>query len=94
MQAFRALAEDNGICIAAAKSVYSSSRAEEFDKIVESLEATPTAHVVVCFCEGHTVQKLLTATSRKGKAGKYLLIGRYATSGSCPPPPPIAPAFM
>nr|XP_054752817.1 metabotropic glutamate receptor 1-like [Lytechinus pictus] len=75
MQAFRALAEERGICIAASASISSGSKPSEFDKIVDTLDSAPTAHVVVCFCEGITVTKLLKATRRKDKIGKYLVIG-------------------
>ncbi|XP_041461198.1 metabotropic glutamate receptor 1-like [Lytechinus variegatus] len=75
MQAFRALAEERGICIAASASISSGSKPSEFDKIVDTLDKAPTAHVVVCFCEGITVTKLLKATRRKDKIGKYLVIG-------------------
>ncbi|XP_071495537.1 metabotropic glutamate receptor 1-like [Diadema antillarum] len=75
IQAFRAIADERGICIAVAKGIPLPATPADHDKVIDELEETPTAHVVVCFCEGGTVTALLQATRRKGKVGKYLFIG-------------------
>nr|KAG5710967.1 hypothetical protein BaRGS_013701 [Batillaria attramentaria] len=76
MEMFTDLAGFHNVCIASTDSVASSDSDHEFDRVVDTLKKTPNASVVVCFCEGITVQKLLKAFSRKGVAGKFLIIGR------------------
>ncbi|KAK7503016.1 hypothetical protein BaRGS_00005642 [Batillaria attramentaria] len=69
MEMFTDLAGFHNVCIASTDSVASSDSDHEFDRVVDTLKKTPNASVVVCFCEGITVQKLLKAFSRKGVAG-------------------------
>ena len=76
MKRFTDLVVAQNICIASTDSVASSDSDLEFDRVVDTLRKTPNASVVVCFCEGITVQKLLQAISRQGVEGKFLIIGR------------------
>ncbi|XP_046583358.1 metabotropic glutamate receptor 1-like [Haliotis rubra] len=75
MQAFKAKAEERGICIATTNSVSSSGTDEEFDKVIQNLKSRPNASVVVCFCEGLTIKALLKAMERNDVEGKFLFIG-------------------
>lgn len=76
MERFSDLAKSYNICIASTDSVASADADIEFDRVVDTLKKTPNASVVVCFCEGITVQKLLKALKRKGVHGKFIIIGR------------------
>ncbi|KAL8560212.1 hypothetical protein ACOMHN_021706 [Nucella lapillus] len=75
METFTDLAGSYNICIASTDSVASSDTDLGFDRVVDTLKKTPNASVVVCFCEGITVKKLLRAISRKGMDGRFLIIG-------------------
>ncbi|XP_076445848.1 LOW QUALITY PROTEIN: metabotropic glutamate receptor 5-like [Babylonia areolata] len=75
MKMFTDLAATYNICIASTDSVASSDTDPEFDRVVDTLRRTPNATVVVCFCEGITVKKLLKALSKKGADGRFLIIG-------------------
>jgi citrate lyase beta subunit len=76
MEMFRDLAGSYNICIAEEDSVASNDEDMEFDRVVDNLKKAPNASVVVCFCEGHTVRRLLQAMVRKGVDGKFMIIGR------------------
>ena len=77
MEMFTDLASSYNICVATTDTVASSDRDHEFDQVVTRLQLTQQASVVVCFCEGITVKKLLSAIKRKDVYGKFLIIGRY-----------------
>ncbi|CAM1291850.1 GRM1 (predicted) [Pycnogonum litorale] len=75
MDAFSDLASLAGICIAVKDSVLSNAKDEDFDTVIEKLLLYPKAKVIVCFCEGMTLRRLLIATERLGVAGQFLIIG-------------------
>ncbi|XP_022100465.1 metabotropic glutamate receptor 1-like [Acanthaster planci] len=75
MEVFRDLATKAGICIATYGSINSNSSPDKFDKVIQNLLSTPTAQVVVCFCEGKTIHNLMSATRRLGLSGRFLFIG-------------------
>ncbi|XP_076466154.1 uncharacterized protein LOC143297622 [Babylonia areolata] len=75
MEMFTDLVASYNICIASTDNVASSDSKLEFDRVVDTLKKTPNASVVVCFCEGITVKKLLQAISRKRVDGRFLIIG-------------------
>ncbi|RUS80043.1 hypothetical protein EGW08_012213, partial [Elysia chlorotica] len=75
MEAFKDRATEKGICFGAEDNIASSAEDKEFDTVVDKLLMTPNATVVVCFCEGLTVRKLMEATRRKNVEGAFLLIG-------------------
>ncbi|XP_038078721.1 metabotropic glutamate receptor 1-like [Patiria miniata] len=75
MEVFKDLAMKAGICIATYDSINSHSPPEKFDKVIRNLLQTPTARVVVCFCEGKTITNLMEATRRLGLSGRFLFIG-------------------
>ena len=80
MEAFKDRASEKGICFGAEDNIASSAADEDFDTVVDNLLKKPNATVVVCFCEGMTVHKLMRATRRKNAEGAFLLIGRYERS--------------
>uniref|UniRef100_A0A8C4NNS6 Glutamate receptor, metabotropic 5b n=1 Tax=Eptatretus burgeri TaxID=7764 RepID=A0A8C4NNS6_EPTBU len=76
MEVFRELAAEENICIAYADKIYSNAEELRFDDIVRKLAGyLPHAQVVVCYCEGMTVRRLLMAMRRQKLTGKFLLVG-------------------
>lgn len=75
IQAFRELALKADICIAVEDSVLSTAADEVFDNVINNLRHDLSAGVVVCFCEGLTVQGLLRATKRLNVSNQFLFIG-------------------
>ncbi|ESO92203.1 hypothetical protein LOTGIDRAFT_121187, partial [Lottia gigantea] len=63
------------VCISSSGSVSSTADEMTYEKVIDRLERTPNATVVVCFCEGMTVRNLLKAAKRKNVVQKYLFIG-------------------
>lgn len=80
MDAFGDLAQEAGICIASKDSVFSNAKDQAFDIVIKKLLDYPTSKVVICFCEGMTIRRLLVAIERLGVVGKFLIIGRYVIS--------------
>ena len=78
MKEFTDLIREAGVCQATADGVSNNAKDAEYDQVVENLLKTKSARVVVCFCEGMTVRRLLEATRRKDAVGKFLFIGRWA----------------
>ena len=76
MQAFREIAEKNDVCVAREDSVLSTAEDSVFDEVLRNLNEDPFANVVVCFCEGFTMQGLLNATKRLNLTGRFVFIGR------------------
>jgi hypothetical protein len=77
MLEFQAMAEDAGLCRATEEKIKTNADNSSFDDVIDSLMETPSARVVICFCEGMTVRRLFMATERRGVAGRFLIIGRY-----------------
>lgn len=76
MQAFRELAERNGVCVAREDAVLSTAEESVFDGVLTNLDQDRFANVVVCFCEGMTMRGLLGATKRLNLTGRFVFIGR------------------
>ncbi|KAL7030586.1 hypothetical protein ACKWTF_006714 [Chironomus riparius] len=66
IQAFRELADKNNICIA---------KEDSFQELIRNLEEDEKAHVIVCFCEGLTVRKLLMAIKYLNLTNNFIIIG-------------------
>ncbi|CAL4121485.1 unnamed protein product, partial [Meganyctiphanes norvegica] len=75
MQAFKELAEKNNICIAKDDSVLSNAEDDTFDEVLRHIMEDEQANVVVCFCEGMTVKRLLQAAHRLNVTSRFLFIG-------------------
>ncbi|XP_029458151.1 metabotropic glutamate receptor 5 isoform X1 [Rhinatrema bivittatum] len=76
MEAFKDMSAKDGICIAHSYKIYSNAGEHNFDKLVKKLRShLPKARVVVCFCEGMTVRRLLMAMRRESLTGEFLLLG-------------------
>ncbi|XP_043266635.1 metabotropic glutamate receptor 1-like [Venturia canescens] len=75
MQAFRELAERNGVCVAREDAVLSTAEESVFDGVLTNLDQDRFANVVVCFCEGMTMRGLLGATKRLNLTGRFVFIG-------------------
>ncbi|KAJ8026655.1 Metabotropic glutamate receptor 1 [Holothuria leucospilota] len=73
--AFKNLAHLDGICIASSEEISDTAADEEVDDVVRKLLETTTAKVVICFCQGETVRKLLNATKRMNIKNRFLFIG-------------------
>lgn len=77
MEEFKNVAKDHGVCIATSEVVSSQGGTEQFDELVTALHKAEKASVVICFCEGRTVKRLLQATKRMfNDTGNFLIIGR------------------
>ena len=61
-----------------AKKVVNEEDAAAHDEVIDALWETDGARVVVCFCEGLTIRRLLEAAARKGHRDHFLFLGRYA----------------
>ncbi|XP_075551881.1 metabotropic glutamate receptor 5-like isoform X2 [Dermacentor variabilis] len=72
---FTSRAKDAGICVANSHAIPTDADDEDYDSVVRSIDKFGTARVVVCFCEGFTVQALINATARLRVAGKYIFFG-------------------
>ena len=70
------MAKKAGLCEATSDKVSNNADDEAYDNVIENLKRTENARVVVCFCEGMTVRKLIKAAARKGAKGHFLFIGR------------------
>ncbi|XP_062537506.1 metabotropic glutamate receptor 1-like isoform X2 [Armigeres subalbatus] len=75
IQAFRELAERNGVCIAREDSILSNADDESFSDVLRNIVQDASAKVVVCFCEGLTVRGLLKAMKNLNMTDRFLLIG-------------------
>ncbi|KAG5684310.1 hypothetical protein PVAND_013545 [Polypedilum vanderplanki] len=75
IQAFRELADKNNICIAKEDSILSTDDDEKFQELIKNLEQDEKAHVIVCFCEGLTVRKLLIAIKNLNLTNNFIIIG-------------------
>ena len=76
IQAFRELTHNLNICIARDESIPTLAPDEAYDYVIGQLLQDKNANVVVCFCEGKTVNGLLAATKRMNVTRKFLIIGR------------------
>lgn len=76
MNTFKQLAEENDICIASEHTIYDDTKKDELDDIVRKFDQNRNAKVVVCFCEGYDVRRLLEATKRTNKLHNFVFIGR------------------
>ncbi|XP_078618482.1 metabotropic glutamate receptor 1-like [Branchiostoma floridae x Branchiostoma japonicum] len=72
---FKALVKKEGVCIATSDQVEYDADNDRYDNVVRNLQSTPSAHVVVCFCQGNTVRGLLAAMERLNTTGQFLLLG-------------------
>lgn len=76
IQAFRELADKSGVCIArSTKPILSNDDEDKYNEIMNDLIEDKKANVVVCFCEGMTIQGLLKAIKRLELEDRFLLIG-------------------
>lgn len=76
MQEFRTMARKVNLCEATSDKVSNNADDDDFDNVIENLKRTENARVVICFCEGMTVRRLLEASKRKNAMGHFLFIGR------------------
>lgn len=75
------IADNNDIYVDHYKDISSDDKQAKFDHIVKKYQSKGTK-VVVCFCEGETVKKLLEAVKklklRKNlETNPFVFIGRY-----------------
>lgn len=77
IQAFRELAEKSGVCVAREDSALSTAEDSVFDGVLRNLNQDSNAKIVVCFCEGMTMNGLLKASKRLNMTGRFMYIGRY-----------------
>ncbi|KAL1482257.1 hypothetical protein MTO96_033915 [Rhipicephalus appendiculatus] len=75
---FTSRAKASGICVANSQAIPTDADDEYYNAVVRSIGRFGTVKVVVCFCEGLTVQALINATTRLNVAGKYVFFGRWA----------------
>ena len=76
MEAFKDGMKKSGVCIAASDSVGGNADNKTYDAVLDNLISTSNARVVICFCEGGTVRRLILAMKRKNLIGHFLIIGR------------------
>lgn len=77
LQVFREYADREGICVAKEYSILSNDVDHEYDRLLMRIMEEPKARVIVCFCEGETVNAILKAIRRFNQTGHFLLVGRY-----------------
>jgi subtilase family serine protease len=53
----------------------SNDEDEKFQELIKNLEEDEKAHVIVCFCEGLTVRKLLMAIKYLNMTNNFIIIG-------------------
>ncbi|XP_059166231.1 metabotropic glutamate receptor 5-like [Physella acuta] len=75
MDKFKDIAKQMGVCIAQSENIATMADDESYDSLVSNLMQSANASVVVCFCEGGMVRRLLQAMIRKNVEGRYLVIG-------------------
>ena len=80
MQAFREYADSENICIDKELSILSNDDDDEYDRLLTRLLEEPKTRVIVCFCEGETVNAILKAIRRFNKTGHFLLVGRSVSA--------------
>ncbi|KAL1485295.1 hypothetical protein MTO96_047357 [Rhipicephalus appendiculatus] len=73
---FTSRAKASGICVANSQAIPTDADDEYYNAVVRSIGRFGTVNVVVCFCEGLTVQALINATTRLNVTGKYVFFGR------------------
>lgn len=76
LQVFREYADREGICLAKEYSILSNGVEHEYDRLMTRIMEEPKARVIVCFCEGETVNAILKAIRRFNQTGHFLLVGR------------------
>jgi hypothetical protein len=76
LQVFREYADREGICVAKEYSILSNDVDHEYDRLLMRIMEEPKARVIVCFCEGETVNAILKAIRRFNQTGHFLLVGR------------------
>lgn len=76
LQVFREYADREGICVAKEYSILSNDVDQEYDRLLMRIMEEPKARVIVCFCEGETVNAILKAIRRFNQTGHFLLVGR------------------
>lgn len=76
MNAFRERVQEVGICIATLESMPPNADDSKFDELIEAIQKHPNARVVICMCEGRTLQKLFSGLKRKNIINEYLVVGR------------------
>lgn len=77
MDKFKDIAKQMGVCIAQSENIATTADNEAYDALVSNLMQSANASVVVCFCEGGMVRRLLQTMIRKKVEGRYLVIGRW-----------------
>ena len=76
MEEFHEMLKAYNICLATETKVEFEDNPAMHDRVVELLLRTESARVVVCFCEGLTIRRLLESTRRKNAVGRFLFLGR------------------
>lgn len=82
MEEFKEMLEEHDICLATEDRVEDEDNDEIHDLVIEKLLQTENARVVVCFCEGLTIRRLLQAAGRKNAGGRFLFLGRCVYIGA------------
>lgn len=77
MNAFKELAQENGICFATVESIAPSADDTKFDELIADIGKHENARVVICMCEGLTVRGMFSGLKRlNATSNDYLLVGR------------------
>ena len=76
MEEFHEMLKAYNICLATETKVEFEENDALHDRVIEHLLRTENARVVVCFCEGLTIRRLLLATQRRNAVGRFLFLGR------------------
>ncbi|XP_065222319.1 metabotropic glutamate receptor 5-like isoform X2 [Planococcus citri] len=78
---FKTLALENDICIASEHTIYDKTRNVELDEVVRKFAYNGKSRVIVCFCEGYDVRRLLEATKRTNMQNNFVFIGSDSWAG-------------
>ena len=74
IKAVKALADENGICIAFTHEIDRSKGEEEYDKVVKGLGRFPNARAVVMFVQGTDGRGVITAARRANITDQFIWI--------------------
>ncbi|XKL62464.1 hypothetical protein PGB90_002297 [Kerria lacca] len=75
MNYFRRNSSFHDVCIANYAAVKSTADYSEFEQVIHKLNKDKKANVIVCYCEGSTVNGLLAAIKKANLTGRFTFLG-------------------
>lgn len=72
---FVELAEKEGICIAVSEKILRKAQDDDYDKIIQKLSQKSNARGVIMFADEDETRRILAATMRLNRTGRFLWVG-------------------